>query len=354
MEPKYSLSVYAIVLVIAATVLCLLGVASVAIICSGAVCAVSGSFDLNYLRWRSQARRANTLRASSRDTLDRFAHAQVLCAGPLLLAVVLVLHGAVADPFRSAPLIVKVLACSVEVAATVLLVSAHVDWFWILPRVSGVVTRGPCEMVRREQWTGLTTVWLFHRLMAEVGVSAAVIGVPTYMALATSGRPEIFWLVLVGLTAPVIVYRERTVAQTAWAAGDPPGKVGEIVRLHHDVDEQNVWTWAYVTDVSVKGAKVVVLDGEPPRSGRTQFTGKADYLLVPNDTLRKARRDTETLLCSDGGEGCSCVNWYCHNNPNAHSQNLPREIGTADELFEPTGARRREPPADGHAELEKP
>lgn len=339
MEPKYSMSAYAVVVVLAAITLALLGVRLVPIIASAAVVVTSGVFDLNYLlRWRRRARRHGALRASSRDELDRYAHRQVLAAGPLLLIVIVVLGLIGVAPLHHAPLIAKVLVGAVEIAATIILISSHVDWFWILPRISGVSVPGPCEGQRFEQWTGLTTVWLFHRLMAEVGVSATIIAIPTYMTLATSGKTQILMLVITAVTAPVVAFREKQVAQTVIAASDPPGKVGEIVRVHHDVDESNIWTWAYVVDVSVKGAKVVILEGDPPRYAGERFGKKADYLMVSNDNLRRARRDTATVLCPRSGAGCSGVNWYCFNNPNAHRQNVPKVTSEADELFEPVGA----------------
>lgn len=336
MEPRYSMSAYALLAIATAIAAALMGIVAVAIISGAWVILLSGALDLNYLRWRRRFSRA-----SSRSSLDRYGHAQVIAAGPILLVAGVVISVTAWTPFEDISVLVKVVTSCLAAAGTIILLSSHVDWFWILPRVSGVVSDAPCETEGAEQWTYVTAHWLFHRLMAELLVSACILAAPAYMAAVTDGGSQVLATVILGLLTSAIALRERYVVPAIIAAGDPAAKVGEVVRIRHEVDEQHVWAWAYVVDVSVKGAKVMVL----PESGvydGPEFPRKADYVLVSSDALQASRRLGGVIQCGTPDRPCSGVNWYCRRNPKAHTQSLPDVSAKAHDASPPQPAKRAE------------
>jgi len=142
MEPRYSVTAYAFAAFVAGTLANLMAVSWAPIAAGAIVTGWSGALWLNYQRWRLVAKRAGRLRRSSRDQLDRFALGQWLVAGIALLVMAIALD---VEPLSHAPELVKTIAACVTLGACLLLVSAHVDWYWILPRVSGVIRSAPCE-----------------------------------------------------------------------------------------------------------------------------------------------------------------------------------------------------------------
>lgn len=326
------MSIYALLVVTASVVAALMGVGAVPLIAGAWVILVSGALDANYMRWRRRFQRS-----SSRSFLDRYAHAQVIGAGPVLLGTGLILTSADWTPFDGAGLLAKVVVTCLAAAVTVILLSSHIDWFWILPRVSGVVSNAPCETAGAEQWTYVTAHWLFHRLMAELLVSACIIAAPAYLAAVTHGGYQVLATVILVLLTSAIALRERYVVPAIVGAGDPAAKVGEVVRIRHEIDERDVWSWAYVVDISIKGAKVILLSDDGLYRGPA-FARKADYLLVSNDTLQGARRQDGALQCGTPERSCSGVNWYCRCNPRAHIQSLPDASRQAHETSPPQPA----------------
>jgi hypothetical protein len=323
MEPEKSMRWYVAVAVIATWVYSLWGPPAVALATGGAAIAVAMALDAQY-RWR----RRRFSRPSSRDGLDRTVRRQWAIGSPLMLLAAL--PGLLgldwsADPVR----LVATIALCTSIAATTVYLSALVDWYWILPRVSGVVCLGPCENGGEERWTYVTAHWIVHRVLAELVVSAAVVAIPAAMAASTSGKTQVAWGVGAAAFTAAVSLREKYLLPAIFDAGDPPAKVGDVVRVRHEAAERDQWDWAYVADVSLAGYKVVLLDGT--RKNR-QFAHKADFLLSPTE-IRKTRRattDEQAPPCSPDDSGtpaCLGVNWYCHQNHLAHRQSIPMPDG---------------------------
>lgn len=60
------------------------------------------------------------------------------------------------------------------------LITALIDWYWILPRVGGITRLAPCEEAGGQKWARATGVWL-HRGVATFIVSGSLTGVAGYM-----------------------------------------------------------------------------------------------------------------------------------------------------------------------------
>jgi len=73
---------------------------------------------------------------------------------------------------------------------------------------------------------------------------------------------------------------------TATEIGDPSGHIGEIVRVRYDAGEEGVKAvWVYIVDISVTGAKAMVVDDHASYPGR-RFPPKTTLIRVPSQALR--------------------------------------------------------------------
>jgi hypothetical protein len=316
------MSAYALVVASAAIGCSLMGMPALSFVTGLLVLIHGGGLAFVYRRWRRLLSRR-----SSRAALDPLVVRQWSSSGLAALGCSIALWASGAEPLVGTPLVLKVLLVCVTVAATAVFVSSLIDWYWILPRVSGVVCPAPCEAPGHEYWTYLTNHWIFHRVIAELFVSGAIVAWPTAMAGETMGSAQALWGVGAVIATGSIAYREKFVVAAILNAGDARTKVGDVVRIRHEVDEEDRWSWAYVLDVSLRGAKIVLLEGLS--FGGRPFDRKGDFLMASDAALAAAPRSYEAKLCHfsrrDDGH-CSGVNWYCRNNPRAHTQSSPQSI----------------------------
>jgi hypothetical protein len=64
------------------------------------------------------------------------------------------------------------------------LASSHVDWYYIRPRIDGVVVAPPCQTSRDVMWKGVTRKWYLHRAIASAVTGGAVIAVALLVGIA--------------------------------------------------------------------------------------------------------------------------------------------------------------------------
>lgn len=344
MEPRRSMTAYALAVSGSAGLTALMGVPALAAVIGVLVLLHGGGLWLVYRRWRRQL-----ARPSSREGLDPLVLRQWLGAGGFSAGAGGLCWALDAHPLHHVPLEIRSFAFCGAIAVAAVFLSSLIDWYWILPRVSGVVCPAPCEAPGHEYWTFLTNHWIFHRVIAELLVSGAIIAWPTAMAGATTGSAQALWGVGTVIAAGSIAYREKFVVAAIINAGDARTKVGDVVRIRHEVDEDDVWSWAYVLDVSLRGAKIVLLEGLGYAGER--FDRKGDFLMASDAALAAAPRSTEAQLCTfhrDGSGTCSRVNWYCHNNPRAHRQSSPDPTADAIEVEPPRPAAPERPEVDSN------
>jgi hypothetical protein len=115
-----------------------------------------------------------------RQALDTLVERQTLGAGAAGLLALSVVSLADLGPYHVTRILAVVLAAAV-IGALIVFLSSLVDWWWILPRISGILRPAPCQCAGGESWPGLTSIWLFHRGLATIVVSGALTAVPAYM-----------------------------------------------------------------------------------------------------------------------------------------------------------------------------
>jgi hypothetical protein len=80
-------------------------------------------------------------------------------------------------------------------------VSSLIDWYWILPRVSGIVRKAPCQEAEGQQWARLTGVWLFYRAVATLVATGCLSAVCLYMAQTGPADAKTIWLIIASVVA---------------------------------------------------------------------------------------------------------------------------------------------------------
>ena len=259
---------------------------------------------------------------------------QWIGAGAVGLFVTLGLDLAGAAPLTDTGRLVRTLIVGATIAALATFASSLVDWYWILPRVSGVVCFAPCEQPGREQWSAVTSIWYFHRAASTAFVSLAVAGVPLYMLdNAQAGHGVAFWLLVSGGVGALAAGYDRQVPRALWYAFNPPVHVGDRVRTRVQDDDDpdsddEIMRNVYIVDVSLQGAKYKLLDEakryESPYAGRPvaeRFASKYDGSFRPLRLPRLRRLEVAEPFCAK--RECTGLNWYCRNNPRAHRQTPP-------------------------------
>ncbi len=272
--------------------------------------------DTAYRRARHLGKRGGRPCPDHRRQLDRWVRSQWIGAG--LFGVVLAQLGSATDiaALASAGRLAEALAVAAFAASAGLFISGLVDWYVILPRVSGIAGPAPCETAGPELWRYVTGIWYFHRAAAIAIAYAAAVGVPAYMgATASSLAAGAAWLSVAVAIAVGAGYLLRETFRTGWRAFDPTVYVGHQVYAE-DGNEDELYELrkrAYITDLSLHGAKCKLL--HDCRYTGPKFASKHD-LIFANEELPLRKVTVPHPLCPYSR--CSGVNWYCRHNPAAH------------------------------------
>jgi hypothetical protein len=319
MEPKHSMSAYAVASVIALTLLSLMGLTRTAMWTSLGLLAAAAALAAESARLLTNGRRLERVSPPHRQRLDRLVLGQWIGAGLGGLAVGLACAHFDLKPLDNCSSLVGALIIGALVGVLGVFLSSLVDWYVILPKVSGLAGPAPCEKSEGEMWKYTTCFWFFHRAMATALVYLVLVGIPTYMGNISSGSALVAWAVVATLIALVAGYFCRGMFLAFWFAFNPPLLVGDNVLVN--VAEEGDWDVrlkqhrAYVVDLSLQGAKYKILD--EGRYVRGRFLSKDDGQ-IPIQLLgaAKAPRTSKPAPCAGA---CSGVNWYCRHNPEAHS-----------------------------------
>jgi hypothetical protein len=230
----------------------------------------------------------------------------------------------------------------VTLAVTVLVIylSSLVDWYVILPRISGQLGARPCRSHLARQkpgpwprtWRETTQWWYIHRLVAAVvfrfglsyALALAISGVVTYtvdLRIVTIGALALFAEYSPLRLAPVAreamhpqlfvgrtVHRVRRERQVRWEK-----RIGSVTlfALHRKTPEPEFTSKReYVYDVAAEGVQLV------PVGPREAEPAPEDFEREP---LRIRLKDVDEVAPGEppftGCEGrCSGINWYCIEN----------------------------------------
>jgi hypothetical protein len=262
-----------------------------------------------------------------RRSLDRLVVAQWAVVAAAGIGVGVVTHYIDYRPLDHAPPLVHVIVIGALIISSGVFVSSLVDWYWILPRLAGLGGYpAPCEDSGSEQWSSITSVWYFHRAAATALVAAVATGIPIYMTSITDdGAQHAAWDIAVLAVGGLAGFFSRQSLRAGYYAFNPPIHVGDAVRVRldrYDFEPHDV----YIADVALQGSKFKELQSCEYR-GRP-FRKKGDGDPIDNATLKRVKPLPD---CGPPcGKRCTGVNWYCRNNPLAHSQSAQRRANASD------------------------
>lgn len=254
----------------------------------------------NLWRARSEERRAG----------DRHVPRQVLAisaAGILgMLSGILGIDGSLSTKAAFATCVSIVAGIGFVVYA-----SSLVDWYFVLPRVDGVVREPPCRSSRDGIWFIVTRVWYLHRSLAEIfGIVGFVVAL-AYMGVflfPNAGKAAAaIGGALLGLIVSAVAKFPKDAALTLrWRGIDKPEYwVGDELRdaagkrsyvLHLDVGGLIVRAWE-------KGSVV--------RRGREESGTWGKQRKLPHENLGSVVSVREFVACRDAEGGCLPINEAC-------------------------------------------
>lgn len=341
MSPEPYVRAQAGALAFALLVAALQGPAIAALICTGATALVA---SVLYMRYRGDLRTARVdVVPQHRERLDLIVAGDVraaLAVGAVAAAFMLVLS--VQRPDLG---IAPISAVLLGVTAAIILLSSLVDWYVILPRISGLLGTRPCrepdtDFRRRPQtWREVTRWWYIHRIIAALALR---FGLSFAISLTVAQHLDIPYgaSIVAGAAVGFLASYVAAVRKAAWQAGHPSLIVGRTVRRltvkrvprtitvlgrelklpylsRAEVGEMR--PREYVYDVSLEAVQFVAAakyEGEDvPRydnDGKKLYERDLAKVLV-RDVEASAPDPAEAFSGCDGR--CSGINWYCIENP---------------------------------------
>jgi hypothetical protein len=326
-EPRVSMTGYTIAIVAGLILLALGGYASAGLWSGLGIGAVAGLLHLTYLIQRRAARRmpeeyaerrGGRLVPEHRRRLDRWVLGQWVAVVIAGAGIAEILRRADVAPFDDVGLVLEVLVIGWTVLWTGVYLSALVDWFVVLPKLSGIACPAPCERPGRQRWAGVTAIWCFHRGAARLLVPAVMIGCPTVIGAITdvpAGQAISF--AIAGVLAVSLAHLEVEGKDALTYGLNPTWHVGDTLWLIEETTDSVARRPAFLLDIAAEGGKFKYLDASGHYT-RARFKDKHDGDTVTLKELghRKLLEDAPAPC----GDSCTGVNWYCWNNPLAHSQ----------------------------------
>jgi hypothetical protein len=186
------------------------------------------------------------------------------------------------------------------------MLSSLVDWYYIRPRLDGVVWDPPCQAKtdrEKAQWKRVTRRWYIHRGLAALAYFGFAVGVAAVIVVVLAEHDPLVATVIGGISGIVSVllflggtYRTELPIVAKWALS-PAFYLG---------DEISYWTLggrrnAYVLHVAVPVVKLVILDDDEQPTNRTVEAKNSD--IAAGDVER-----APSNLCD---AGCRTLNPEC-------------------------------------------
>lgn len=310
MKPQHAMTFQAIVVGTALALLALVGRTEAAY-ANGVYFLIAGAL---YGSYRVTTRSPFRPIPDHRKRLDQLVGRQTLVTGVTGLASLLLVISFDVGPYHPTRILAVVLA-AVVIGSLALFLSSLVDWWWILPRISGITRPAPCQCSSGETWVGVSCIWLFHRGLATVIVSGALTAIPAYMAYTSTGHTATAYGVGAAIFGGTLAgfYSGALIALTQSLS--PKTRLGDLVM----VDTQA----AYVVDLEVSGVSYKLLD-ENDRYTAGRFVRKKSGSYNLSDIKHHPGfegKDDTVPLCglADSADSCTGVNWYCRWNSDAYT-----------------------------------
>jgi hypothetical protein len=265
---------------------------------------------------------------------DRVVHRSLLFAGaaPALVGTVFIAY---TMAYGHAPLGQLPYAAglglplaSFEVLVATVYLSTLVDWYYILPRVSGLVTEPPCRSSPNREWVSVARNWYLHRWFASmftiVCIAVFLWSVtyypliyfmrnvnPTLQLAASLAGPLVVFVVagFRGDLHQVVQYQQNPIialGQIVKVYGESfePPSLADRIRQASPPSRQPLY---YVVDVSVQGMKLKGVRSVTTYGRQPFYPNKEDKIINPKDA-------SDQQPFEGCAESCSGVNWYCDNN----------------------------------------
>jgi hypothetical protein len=217
-------------------------------------------------------------------------------------------------------------------AATVIWASSLVDWYIILPRISGQLGPRPCQAATEAAqfpfpatWKEATRWWYVHRVAATF---AFRVGLSTALAVAIGNisglHNEARWFAGVAMLL-FSGYAISTLSRGVSQIGHAKAIVSETVRVDRRAGRRRKW-WPfsklpplqfdgryYVVDIAIESVQLVSAETYEAELLPTpeKFARHPDSVSLANiDAIHQA----SAKFAGCGGR-CSGINWYCIENP---------------------------------------
>ncbi len=329
MEPKVSMSWFVVALVAGLLALSLAGHSLAALWVAVGVAALAALQHAIYMIGRRAAkrmpkqfreRRGQRLVPVHRSNLDRWTAGQWAALALLAGAGSAVIHSQAWRPFAHVGMVFTVLLVGWIVLWAGVYLSATVDWYLIMPKVSGISCPAPCERPGKQRWAGVTGLWAFHRGFARLLVPFVLIGSATVIGALThssAGRAIAF---SIAATLALYLAQFELEGKAAMDYGlNARRYLGDRVWLVRESETGVTRAPAYLLDVSAEGAKFKYLDEHGAYPGEP-FENKHDDDGDPVTLTALNKRWRVSHASAPCAERCTGVNWYCWRNPLAHSQ----------------------------------
>jgi len=290
-----------------------------------------------HLKYRNDLRAAGTDVPPHRERLDRVVWRDPLFTVlPATCISALFLFGALGPIEGNSA--AHGAALSLSLTAVVVWGSSLVDWYLILPRVSGQLGHRPCRAAEESEWFSfpytwkeVTRWWYVHRVAAvlafRIGLSAAlaaVIAAVTGFELLAKAAAGLVMLMF-GAYALVTVLRGSTLAKEIGQAGHAKGIVGQTVTIERRPGSRqwrNLWRKApalgidgrhLVVDVALESIQLAPVESRERAESPAKPGFEKDFESVPLANVDAIRQGKPRFSgCSDR---CSGINWYCIENP---------------------------------------
>lgn len=143
----------------------------------------------------------------------------------------------------------QVILVPLAVAANAVYLSSLLDWYWVLPRVQGIVRPGLGESLGDPAWRTITRVWLVHRAFATLALSTCLAAIPALVGGTASGAERAAWFGAAGVVFGGVLPLNRRGVQ---AILNLPARLGDTF----DVEGHR----AVVVDVSLEGVRLRFVD----------------------------------------------------------------------------------------------
>ena len=314
-----------IVLAILLTASAILGASIVALSCAAAA---SASAMLLGARYRHDLAVVNASTPPQRARLDVIVTRDACAAlAPTTLLTVLSFAFSV-EPSAGADSTARIVVGDLTIAAAAIYISSLVDWYVILPRISGQLGARPCrtgdpQFPFPHTWKEVTRWWYIHRISGALvfrvflGLAlATVIGdligageqtkvlVGLMMGMFAAYMAAIPWAVLEAAQVKVLVGQTVLVKARPRRQLSPP---------FPKVEPPDLRGRQYVVDISLEGVHLASVRSreEDPLPSPPEFLRHPDRIAVAN--LNSTRLSPQPFSACQ--MQCSGVNWYCIENP---------------------------------------